>query len=195
MFDFIGDLLRMLPNATYYKRQGLELKKMCKWGAKHEFTHCMVINENRKEVNGLVLIYLPYGPTAHFRISNLVLSKVRPPPAVQCGHTCCSTLSLSPRSRSHTERRRIGAGNPRARQAHATPAGADPQQLHHTHRVRRASSRTLATATWCFSIATDGCAQLRQRLHPLHLPPICRTVQRPHSVSSLCLRLRGAYAP
>jgi len=80
MFDFIGDLLRMLPNATYYKRQGLELKKMCKWGTKNEFTHCMVINENRKEVNGLVLIYLPYGPTAHFRISNLVLSKVRAAP-------------------------------------------------------------------------------------------------------------------
>jgi rRNA maturation protein Rpf1 len=33
-----------------------------------------VFNEDRKQINGLLLIHLPDGPTAQFRLSNLVLS-------------------------------------------------------------------------------------------------------------------------
>lgn len=32
-----------------------------------------VFNEDRKQVNGLLLVHLPDGPTAQFRLSNLVL--------------------------------------------------------------------------------------------------------------------------
>ena len=35
----------------------------------------MVFNEDRKNINGMLLIHLPDGPTAQFRLSNLVLSK------------------------------------------------------------------------------------------------------------------------
>ena len=33
-----------------------------------------VFNEDRKQINGLLLVHLPDGPTARFRLSNLVLS-------------------------------------------------------------------------------------------------------------------------
>mmetsp|Transcript_14335 Transcript_14335/g.30711 ORF Transcript_14335/g.30711 Transcript_14335/m.30711 type:complete len:369 (-) Transcript_14335:229-1335(-) len=75
MFHFLQDMLRLMPNATYYKRGGYELKKICEYASAREFTHVVVFNENRKQVNGMVVTYLPYGPTAHFRISNMVLSK------------------------------------------------------------------------------------------------------------------------
>jgi ribosome production factor 1 len=43
-----------------------------------------VFNEDRKSINGMLLVHLPDGPTAQFRLSNLVLSKdikVRLPPS------------------------------------------------------------------------------------------------------------------
>lgn len=55
--------------------QGFPLQKIAKYAANREFTDLMVFNEDRKSINGLLLIHLPDGPTAHFKLSNLVLSK------------------------------------------------------------------------------------------------------------------------
>lgn len=56
-----------------------------------------VFNEDRKQINGLLLVHLPDGPTAQFRLSNLVLStdiKVGccvggREDSVVCGLVCC----------------------------------------------------------------------------------------------------------
>ena len=85
---FQGILLpavQVFPSAQYYKRAGFPLKKICQYAAARGFTDVLVANEDRKSVNGLLLIHLPGGPTAHFRLSKLVLSKdikVRDAPAV-----------------------------------------------------------------------------------------------------------------
>ncbi len=55
--------------------QGTALKKMVKYATAKGFTDIAVFNEDRKQVNGLLLIHLPAGPTAHFRLSSLKLSK------------------------------------------------------------------------------------------------------------------------
>ncbi len=55
--------------------QGFPLQKIAKYATNRGFTDLMVFNEDRKSVNGLLLIHLPEGPTAHFKLSNLVLSK------------------------------------------------------------------------------------------------------------------------
>lgn len=35
----------------------------------------MVFNEDRKKVNAMLVVHLPDGPTARFRLSSLVLGK------------------------------------------------------------------------------------------------------------------------
>lgn len=55
--------------------QGYPLKKIVEYATARDFTDIMVFNEDRKQINGLLLIHLPDGPTAHFRLSNLKLSK------------------------------------------------------------------------------------------------------------------------
>lgn len=65
----------MFPCATYYKRQGYPLKKIIQYASKREFTDVVVFNEDRKTINGMLVVHLPDGPTARFRLSNLVLSK------------------------------------------------------------------------------------------------------------------------
>jgi len=39
------------------------------------FTDVIIFNENKKSPNGLLLIHLPDGPTAHFKLSSIVLAK------------------------------------------------------------------------------------------------------------------------
>ena len=55
--------------------QGTPIKKMVKYAAGRGFTDIAVFNEDKKHVNGLLLIHLPAGPTAHFKLSSLKLSK------------------------------------------------------------------------------------------------------------------------
>lgn len=72
---FIAELLRVIPNAQYYKRGSYELKQIVKYAKNRDFTAIVVIHDNRKEPNGVLIINLPDGPTAHFKLSSLVLSK------------------------------------------------------------------------------------------------------------------------
>ena len=55
--------------------QGTPIKKIVKYATARGFTDVAVFNENKKHVNGLLLIHLPAGPTAHFKLSSLKLSK------------------------------------------------------------------------------------------------------------------------
>lgn len=75
MFKFLAEMLEVLPCATYYKRKGYPIKKIAEYASNRDFTDVMVFNEDRKNINGLLLVHLPDGPTAHFRLSNLVLGK------------------------------------------------------------------------------------------------------------------------
>lgn len=66
--------MQVFPNATYYKRQGFPLKKIVQFAKNRDFSDVVVINEDRKMINGMLVTHLPEGPTAQFRLSNLKLS-------------------------------------------------------------------------------------------------------------------------
>ena len=63
----------MLPAAHFYKRAGFPLKKIVEYAAKREYSDVLVVNEDRKSVNGLLVVHLPAGPSVHFKLSKLVL--------------------------------------------------------------------------------------------------------------------------
>jgi Brix domain len=89
---------QLLPAASYYKRGGYPLKKIVQYASNRGFTDLMVFNENRKSINGLVLVHLPDGPSAHFKVSNVVLSndiKVRGMLFSQTS-VCASAFALGP---------------------------------------------------------------------------------------------------
>lgn len=72
---FILELLRVFPIAIYYERGGYPLKKIVEYAKNENFTDILVINQDRKEVNAMMVIHLPEGPTALFRVRNLKLQK------------------------------------------------------------------------------------------------------------------------
>ncbi|XP_074859368.1 ribosome production factor 1 [Carettochelys insculpta] len=72
---FCEQLSTVIPNSHVYYRRGLALKKIIPQCISRDFTDLIVINEDRKIPNGLVLSHLPDGPTAHFRMSSVRLRK------------------------------------------------------------------------------------------------------------------------
>ncbi|XP_041912552.1 ribosome production factor 1 [Alosa sapidissima] len=72
---FCDQLATVIPDAHVYYRRGLALKRIIPQCVSRGFTYLLVINEDRKVPNGMVLCHLPDGPTAHFKISNVRLRK------------------------------------------------------------------------------------------------------------------------
>uniref|UniRef100_A0A7N9AR24 Ribosome production factor 1 n=1 Tax=Mastacembelus armatus TaxID=205130 RepID=A0A7N9AR24_9TELE len=72
---FCEQLATVIPNAHVYYRRGLALKRIIPQCIARNFTYLMVINEDRKMPNGMVLCHLPDGPTAHFKVSSVRLRK------------------------------------------------------------------------------------------------------------------------
>ncbi|CAI9117353.1 OLC1v1018730C1 [Oldenlandia corymbosa var. corymbosa] len=72
---FISDLLSVIPNSVYYKRGTYDLKKIVEYAKNKDFSFVIVVHTNRREPDALLMIGLPNGPTAHFKVSNLVLRK------------------------------------------------------------------------------------------------------------------------
>ncbi|KAI5654330.1 hypothetical protein M9H77_31517 [Catharanthus roseus] len=72
---FISDLLSVIPNAHYYKRGTYDLKKIVEYASCKDFTSVIVVHTNRREPDALLIIALPDGPTAHFKLSKVVLRK------------------------------------------------------------------------------------------------------------------------
>uniref|UniRef100_A0A336L1R1 CSON002196 protein n=1 Tax=Culicoides sonorensis TaxID=179676 RepID=A0A336L1R1_CULSO len=72
---FGKELNRIIPNSLAKVRNRSSLKKICKSAIREEFTDVIVINESRTVPDGLIVVHLPDGPTAHFKLSNVKLTK------------------------------------------------------------------------------------------------------------------------
>jgi ribosome production factor 1 len=68
-------LQTVFPSSVFYKRQGYALKKIIEYAKEKEFTDVVVVNEDKKVLNGLLVCHLPDGPTAMFNLSSVVLSR------------------------------------------------------------------------------------------------------------------------
>lgn len=74
-YHFCKELTTVFPNATYYHRRTLAIKKIVPQAIEKEFTDIIIVNENNKKPNGILLIHLPEGPTIHFKVTNVKLRK------------------------------------------------------------------------------------------------------------------------
>lgn len=69
------ELARIIPNSLAKIRNRSSIKKMVNSAVRENFTDIIVINENNRQPNGLVVVHLPNGPTAHFKLSNVKITK------------------------------------------------------------------------------------------------------------------------
>ncbi|VDN05090.1 unnamed protein product [Thelazia callipaeda] len=74
-FKFCYELQKCIPNAHIFTRKGIPLKKVVNQAKSEQYTDLVVIHEDRKMPNGVVLCHLPDGPTAFFKINSLKFTK------------------------------------------------------------------------------------------------------------------------
>jgi len=72
---FMKELSRMIPNSEPRWRNNSSVKKIVKDSIKKDYTDILIINEDNRNPNGLVVCHLPEGPTAHFKLSNVKITK------------------------------------------------------------------------------------------------------------------------
>jgi len=72
---FINDLISIIPNMTYRERRNFTLKEIVQFCKEEGYTDVIVINEDRKQPNSLLLSHLPDGPTALFKLTSVILQK------------------------------------------------------------------------------------------------------------------------
>ncbi|CAD7948563.1 unnamed protein product [Amoebophrya sp. A25] len=75
MFDFLKELVEVIPNTKYYKRKGLGLKQIIEYAKKRDFTMLFVVTEKAKTPNGLYICNLPCGPTSFWKLTKLKLGQ------------------------------------------------------------------------------------------------------------------------
>lgn len=75
-YEFADILMEIFPNVTFIKRKReYSMTEIAGYCANREYTDLMVINEDKKKVNGITFVHLPAGPTFYFSISSLVEAK------------------------------------------------------------------------------------------------------------------------
>ena len=69
LFPFLKEIKSTFPNCFYWPRRNYTLQEICKYAPTKGYTDVMVFRENQKEINQLILIHLPKGPTAFFKVT------------------------------------------------------------------------------------------------------------------------------
>ena len=64
------ELHNCIPASEIKLRGRVDVKKIIPEAVEREYTDILIVNEDRKIPNGLLIIHLPEGPTAHFKLSS-----------------------------------------------------------------------------------------------------------------------------
>uniref|UniRef100_A0A0N5ARV4 Brix domain-containing protein n=1 Tax=Syphacia muris TaxID=451379 RepID=A0A0N5ARV4_9BILA len=70
-FKLCHELQKCIPDAEMFTRKGFPMKRVIKQAKEKGYTDVIVVHEDNRKPNGLVLSHLPEGPTAYFKINSL----------------------------------------------------------------------------------------------------------------------------
>ena len=64
------ELSSCIPNSEIRLRKGAEVKKFLPFAARRGYTAVIIVNEDNKVPNGVLVVHLPEGPSLHFKVSS-----------------------------------------------------------------------------------------------------------------------------
>jgi U3 small nucleolar ribonucleoprotein protein IMP4 len=70
---FLKEMRLLIPNSERVNRGAYVVKDLVDLGRKHDVTDLIILHEHRGEPDGMIVCHLPYGPTAYFGLSKVVL--------------------------------------------------------------------------------------------------------------------------
>jgi len=99
LFYFIADLQKLIPGLHFYPRKSYSVKEICQFASNRGFTHLVVLSEKSKKCNGMTISHLRRplhrgggsgglagGPTAFFKLTNVVTSQNIPNHGASTSH-------------------------------------------------------------------------------------------------------------
>lgn len=95
LFYFIADLQKFIPGLHFYPRKNYSVKQICQFAGNRDFTHLIVLSEKSKACNGMTISHLGRseedgsvlaGPTAFFKLTNVVTAKNIPNHGASTSH-------------------------------------------------------------------------------------------------------------
>ncbi|VVT44959.1 uncharacterized protein SAPINGB_P000591 [Magnusiomyces paraingens] len=70
---FAEMLQEIIPDSTFIARKPqFTIKHMAEFSTNRDFTDLIILNEDKKKINGITFIHLPAGPTFYFSVSSVV---------------------------------------------------------------------------------------------------------------------------
>jgi len=69
---FIKELSSVIPNLHYFRRRTYSYAQIIEFCKNRGYTDVIVVTENHEKITGLYVSHLPNGPTAHFKVSNVL---------------------------------------------------------------------------------------------------------------------------
>lgn len=73
LMQFSKELRLLFPNTERLNRGNLQIKELADVARQSNFSDIIIIHEHRGEPDGMIISHLPYGPTAYFGLSNVIL--------------------------------------------------------------------------------------------------------------------------
>mmetsp|Transcript_92596 Transcript_92596/g.293641 ORF Transcript_92596/g.293641 Transcript_92596/m.293641 type:complete len:337 (+) Transcript_92596:91-1101(+) len=83
LFNFMKELIHVIPNTFYWPRRDFEFKKICEYASNKGFTDIILFHQKGKAVTGMYISHLPKGPTSFWRLTRLKLGQ-----EIKGGATC-----------------------------------------------------------------------------------------------------------
>jgi ribosome production factor 1 len=71
-YTFIRDLVSVFPGSEFKDRGNYSVKEIIEFCNNRDYTDILLVNEDRKKLQSITIIHLPDGPTAHFRLTNII---------------------------------------------------------------------------------------------------------------------------
>lgn len=71
--QFVKEIRLLFPNSQRINRGNYEIKQLVDACRANDVTDLILVQEHRGVPDGLVICHLPYGPTAYFNLSNVVM--------------------------------------------------------------------------------------------------------------------------
>lgn len=71
--SFLKELRLVFPNSQRINRGNAVIKELVETARANDFSDIVLVHEHRGEPDGLIVCHLPYGPTAYFGLSGVVL--------------------------------------------------------------------------------------------------------------------------
>lgn len=73
LMQFLKEIRLLLPGAQRMNRGAYVVKDLMELARNHEMSDVIIVHEHRGEPDGLIVCHLPFGPTAYFGLSGVVL--------------------------------------------------------------------------------------------------------------------------